>query len=237
MTKKSKKVEKKRVVRKPIPKIVAKKRPPPEPEPPKSKKPKTEDKYVRLATDASQEEFRAIGERVQAGEVKWAYYAGDGNKGHHYYLVLPINKMTLKEKINTDFMEAYKAKDMKKKDFLGVLKGAIQTQEGNQIPSTDENVLKVIKSVKKGIVDSLENMKKIGADTSEQEMELTYLAPYEPKLMSEDEIRAIVKEMIPRIEPKYKNQGYLMGTFNKENHGKAFDNKVVSNIIKEELAC
>lgn len=143
--------------------------------------------------------------------------------------------MTLKEQINNDFMVAYKAKDMKKKDFLGVLKGAIQTQEGNQVPSTDENVLKIVKSIKKGIVESLDNLKKMNIDYSEQEMELSYLAPYEPKLMSDDEIRIIVKEIITRVENK--NQGFLMGTFNKENQGKAFDNKTVSDIFKEELAC
>jgi len=33
--------------------------------------------------------------------------------------------MKLKERINTDFMEAYKSKNMGKKNFLSVLKGTI----------------------------------------------------------------------------------------------------------------
>jgi uncharacterized protein YqeY len=37
--------------------------------------------------------------------------------------------MNLKERINSDFMIAYKAKDMNKKTFLGILKGTLQTQE------------------------------------------------------------------------------------------------------------
>ena len=51
--------------------------------------------------------------------------------------------------------------------------------------------------------------------------------------MTEDEIRFIVKHIISVSTNK--NQGFLMGTFNKENVGKAFDNKIVSKIIQEEL--
>jgi uncharacterized protein YqeY len=143
--------------------------------------------------------------------------------------------MILKEKINADFMEAYKSKDMEKKNFLGVLKGAIQTQEGKQIESTDENVLKVIKALEKGIVETIESKIKIGQDPSKSELELSYLKPYMPTLMNEDEIRSIVKEIVSR-EGINKNQGFLMGMFNKEQKGKAFDNKAVSKIINEELA-
>ncbi len=141
--------------------------------------------------------------------------------------------MTLKDKINTDFLEAYKAKDMKKKDFLGVLKGAIQTQEGKLIPSSDDNVTKIIKSIEKGVNETLEGNKKIGADISEQEAELFYLKPYLPELMSEDVIREKVRLII--LEAANKNIGFLMGMFNKQNAGQAFDNNIVAKIIKEEL--
>jgi uncharacterized protein YqeY len=142
--------------------------------------------------------------------------------------------MTLKEKINADFMEAYKSKDMEKKNFLGVLKGAIQTQEGKQIESTDENVLKVIKAFEKGINETIESKTKIGDDVSQQLMEKKYLEVYMPALMSEQEIRGVVKEFLSR-ENITRNQGFLMGLFNKEQKGKGFDNKTVSKIITEEL--
>lgn len=142
--------------------------------------------------------------------------------------------MTLKERINADFMEAYKSKDMEKKNFLGVLKGAIQTQEGKQIESTDENVLKVIKAFEKGINETIESKTKIGEDVSQQLTEKKYLEVYMPTLMSEDEIRGVVKEFLSR-DGVNKNQGFLMGLFNKEQKGKGFDNKTVSKIISEEL--
>ena len=131
-------------------------------------------------------------------------------------------------------MEAYKAKDMTKKNFLGVLKGAIQTQEGKSIESTDENVLKVIKSMEKGVNETIVDRKTEGMDVSEQEAELSYLKPYIPTPMSEDVIREKVRLII--IEAPNKNIGTLMGMFNKQNAGQPFDNKIVSNIIKEELA-
>jgi len=142
--------------------------------------------------------------------------------------------MLLKEKINQDFLEAYKSKDMEKKNFLGVLKGAIQTQEGKMIESTDENVLKVIKSLEKSIKETLTAKVKLNESTHQQEMELSYLEPYMPKLMSEDEVRALVSEIISRPNVN-KNVGFLMGTFNKENTGKSFDNKMVSTIIQESI--
>jgi uncharacterized protein YqeY len=142
--------------------------------------------------------------------------------------------MTLKERINKDFMESYKARDLVKKNFLGVLKGAIQTQEGKQIESTDENVIKVIKSLEKGLIETIDAKTKLGQTSDVESNELTYLQPYLPVLMGEDEIRSIINEIFTR-EGINKNQGFLMGTFNKEQKGKAFDNKIVSKIINEQL--
>jgi uncharacterized protein YqeY len=142
--------------------------------------------------------------------------------------------MKLKEQINTDFIEAYKAKNMEKKNFLGVLKGAIQTQEGNLIESTDENVLKVIKSFEKSIKQTIEAKVKLDESTFQQEMELSYLEPYFPKLMNESEISPIIDEILLRPNIN-RNIGFLMGVFNKENNGKSFDNKLVSNLIANKL--
>lgn len=141
--------------------------------------------------------------------------------------------MTIKEQIEKDFIDAYKSKNMVKKNFLAVLKGALQTQEGKMIPSTDENVLKVIKTFEKGILETIEAKIKLNQNTSDMELELSFLKPYQPELMSEDEIRMIIDEMISR--PSLNNQGFIMGVFNKENKGKAFDNKLVLKIITEKL--
>lgn len=92
MAKRPKKEEKKRAESKPIPKQESRKRPEPEPPKPKKTKIQQELKFVRLAMDAPSEEIKAVGDRVQAGELKWNHYAVDGNKGYHHYLVLPKEK-------------------------------------------------------------------------------------------------------------------------------------------------
>ncbi len=141
--------------------------------------------------------------------------------------------MNLKEKINADFLIAYKNKEMDKKNFLGVIKGAIQTQEGKSIESTDENVLKVLKSIEKGVNENIEGRVISNLDITEQKLELSYLAPYLPTLMSEEDIRESIHQIV--IESGETNMGKIMGLFNVKFSGKA-DNKLVSKLVKEELS-
>ena len=131
--------------------------------------------------------------------------------------------MTLKEKINVDFIEAFKAKNMVKKTFLGILKGEIQNEEGRGTISTDESVLIIVKKMEKSLKTT---------NTVESLGELEYIKSYLPTLMSEDKIREILSA--------YKNNGLsnvgqMMGEFNKSFKGMA-DNKVVSDIVKEILS-
>jgi len=143
-----------------------------------------------------------------------------------FTILLTKNKIKmLKEQINTDFMTAFKAKDMEKKNFLGVVKGEIQTEEGRTGIANDEVVLAILKKMEKSLKQT---------NTEESLRELTYIEGYLPKLMSEDVIREKVKAIISENEGS--NMGFLMGMFNKQNAGQAFDNKLVSNIIKEEIA-
>ncbi len=140
--------------------------------------------------------------------------------------------MTLKERIKADFLVAYKAKDMDKKNFLSVVLGSLQTQEGKLIESTDENVLKVIKSMEKGIHENIEGRLQMNLDITEQSLELSYLEPYKPAMMSDEAIRIGVKELISIAG---RNQGAVMGAFNKQFKGQSFDNKIVSKIVQEEI--
>ena len=130
--------------------------------------------------------------------------------------------MNLKERINADFMTAFKSKEMEKKNFLGVVKGEIQTEEGRSGEATDEVVLGILKKMEKSLTQT---------NTQESLKELEYIKPYLPELMDEVLIRSIIQS--------YKNTGILnvgqmMGAFNKEYKGKA-DNALVSKIVKEVL--
>ena len=130
--------------------------------------------------------------------------------------------MSLKEKINTDFITAFKAKEMEKKDFLGLLKGEIQNEQGRGTVITDETIMLILRKMEKSLKQT---------NTEQSLIELKYLEAYLPKLMSEEQIREIV---LVYKASGLNNLGKIMGQFNKEYKGLA-DNKVVSNIITELL--
>ena len=128
----------------------------------------------------------------------------------------------LKEKISEDFMIAFKAKDMNKKNFLGVIKGEIQNAELRGISPTDENVLNILKKMEKSLLQT---------NTPESLAELEYVKPYLPKMMERGEIKTI---LVRFNENGISDMGRMMGEFNKDYKGKA-DNKVVAEVIKEIL--
>jgi len=131
--------------------------------------------------------------------------------------------MSLKDKINADFMEAFKAKDMNKKNFLGVVKGEIQNEVGRSGKDDDETVLGILKKMEKSLKQT---------NTVESLTELEYIKPYLPSLMGEDRIREIILGL---KTDGVTDMGKMMGAFNKDYKGQA-DNAVVSKIVKEVLA-
>jgi len=131
--------------------------------------------------------------------------------------------MKLTERINADFMEAFKAKDMNKKNFLGVVKGEIQNEVGRSGKDDDETVLGILKKIEKSLKQT---------NTAESLAELEYIKPYLPSLMGEDRIREIILGL---KTDGVTDMGKMMGAFNKDYRGQA-DNAVVSKIVKEVLA-
>lgn len=130
--------------------------------------------------------------------------------------------MTLKEKINADFMSAFKNKETDKKNFLGVVKGEIQNEEGRSGEITDEGVMNILRKMEKSLKQT---------NTPESLQELEYIKPYLPQLMGEEQIREII---LGYKTNGLNNVGQMMGEFNKNFKGLA-DNKLVSQVIKEML--
>jgi uncharacterized protein YqeY len=130
--------------------------------------------------------------------------------------------MTLKERINADFMLAFKAKDMVRKNFLGILKGEIQNEEGRGTVATDAVVMSILKKMEKSL--------KL-ASSEETLTELGFLEPYLPTMMTEEQIATVIKDL---VAGGANNIGLIMGTFNKTYVGQA-DNAIVSRLAKEAL--
>lgn len=129
--------------------------------------------------------------------------------------------MELLEKIDSDFINAFKSKQIDKKNFLGVIRGEIQTQKGKGIEPTNENVIKIIKKIEKSLIE---------VGTEEAKLELTYLEPYLPKMLSEEETKQILMDFVSTESNK--NLGAIMKYFN-ENYKGVVDNKLVQQLSKQ----
>ncbi len=132
--------------------------------------------------------------------------------------------MSLKEQINADFMLAFKAKEMEKKNFLGVVKGEIQNEAGRSGKDDDDTVLRILTKMEKSLKQT---------NTNESLTELEYIKPYLPSRMSDDEIETIIRGY-------YNDNGLttmalMMREFNVNYKGKA-DNQVVSAIINKVIS-
>ena len=130
--------------------------------------------------------------------------------------------MLLKDKINQDFLLAFKNKEMDKKNFLTVVKGEIQNEEGRTGIASDETVITILKKLEKSLKQT---------NTPESLKELEYIKPYLPVMMDEDKIREIIAQF---KNQGLNNMGQMMGEFNKNYKGMA-DNNLVSKIVKESL--
>jgi uncharacterized protein YqeY len=132
--------------------------------------------------------------------------------------------MSIKERINVDFMEAFKAKDMEKKNFLGVIKGEIQNETSRSGKDDDETVLGILKRMEKSLTQT---------NTEESLKEIEYIKPYLPKMMEYDEIEEIIEDYYD--QNGLLTMGDMMKMFNASYKGKA-DNKIVSSIINKTIA-
>lgn len=143
-------------------------------------------------------------------------------------------ELTLKQKINADYMSAFKAKNTIAKNLLSVIKGEIQTTEKNTGVEnmSDEDVVKILKKTVKSLKET--NASFPSTQTAE---ELFIAESYLPKQMSEDEVRTAVEEIVASMGTALtiKEMGKVMGVFNSKYAGLA-DGKLVSQIVKDSLA-
>ncbi len=140
--------------------------------------------------------------------------------------------MTLKEKINKDYIEAFKAKNTVSKNLLSVIKGEIQTVEKNTgVESlSDEDVIKILN---KSVKSSKETIKSLTPNDNGEILvqtcaELAIVESYLPKLMSEQEIQIKIDSL---ITSGVTNIGMIMKEFN----SLPVDKKLVSEMVKKSL--
>ena len=131
--------------------------------------------------------------------------------------------MTLKEKINADFITALKSKNAVAKSILSVVKGEIQTVEKNVGSDnlSDVEVTKILTKTVKSLKETISM-----ANDEKSKLELAIVEVYLPKQMSKEEVTAKVTELV--------NSGITqIGAIMKEFATLPADKKMVSESIKE----
>jgi uncharacterized protein YqeY len=126
----------------------------------------------------------------------------------------------LKEKINADYMSAFKSKNTVAKNLLSVIKGEIQTLEKNTGVETlsDEEVTKILTKTRKSLE---ETRSKFPSDQTTEEIFI--IESYLPKQMTETEIIAKIQEL---VEAGASSLGEIMKAF----ATLPADRKLVSNL-------
>ena len=143
--------------------------------------------------------------------------------------------MTKIEFIRGEMMAAMKARDKKRKDVLSMLltalkNKAIDKREDLTTEEEDQIILKQIKQTK----ETLEMTPAYRTDIIEEcEYTIKVLEEYAPKMMSEDEITAVIKEVLSELAietPTAKDKGKIMKELMPRVKGKA-DGKVVNQVL------
>lgn len=127
----------------------------------------------------------------------------------------------MKDRINKDYLEAFKSGDTDKKNFLGLIKGEIQTEEKRGNGEVD--VMAILKKMEKSLKTT---------NDAEAQKQLVILQEYLPVLMSEDEIEIVLLNI--RRDEGINTLPQLMSSFNRDFKGKA-DNQLVMKVIKQIL--
>ena len=133
--------------------------------------------------------------------------------------------MTLKEKVNADYMKAFKEKNTAIKNLLSVVKGEIQTIEKNTGSEnlSDEEVLKIFNKTSKSLKETIK-----ASDDEESKLQLVVVESYLPKQMSKEEVTQKVNELVTSGITQ-------IGAIMKEFATLPADKKMVSESIKEVI--
>ena len=148
--------------------------------------------------------------------------------------------MTIEKQINEDIKSAMKARDSKKLAALRAIKAAmlLEKTKGADMEIPDEVELSIIQKLVKQRKEAAElytNQNR--PDLAEEEAyQAGIIEAYLPEQMSEEDIRARVKEIIAQTGAEgMKDMGKVMGQAAKAMQGLA-DNKVISGIVRSELS-
>lgn len=140
--------------------------------------------------------------------------------------------MTLLNVLQDEMKAAMKAHDQARLDALRLMVSSIRYVEVDTPNLNDDQIMEVLKKEAKKRREAIEAYKAAGRDeqATQEQYELTLIETYLPKMMSEDEVRAKVKEALESAKPE--NFGMAMNAAMKAV-GKGAEGGTVAKIVKE----
>ncbi len=148
--------------------------------------------------------------------------------------------MALEETINRDLKTAMLAKDEATLRSLRAIKSAIilaKTEKGAGGVIAPEKEVQMLQRMVKQRKDSIAEFEKANRQDliHKEKEEVAVIEKYLPAMLSEDQIREVVKQTIATTgATTQKEMGKVMGIVSKQLAGKA-DNKLVADIVKSLL--
>lgn len=147
--------------------------------------------------------------------------------------------MNLEPRINDEIKAATKSGDRLRLETMRSIRAAIIefNKSGIGRAMNDEDELKILKNQAKKRKDAIEMYEKGNRPEllEKESKELEIIESFLPKMLGEDEIIVLIKDIIGKMEEnEAKNLGKVMGASMKELKGKA-DGAVVQKVVKEIL--
>ena len=132
--------------------------------------------------------------------------------------------MGIKEKINSDYLKAFKERDPIGKSILSLVKGEIQTIEKNVNVAdlSDKDVTKIIQKIMKSLDETIS---KSGDDESIKQRSV--LVKYLPEMMTDEQIKDKILSILSNGPASI---GDIMKSFSEDNVDKKSVSKIFSFI-------
>src|SRR4030081_3777473 len=150
--------------------------------------------------------------------------------------------MPLIDQIQKDIVTAMKAREEQRLSTLRMVKSALKNREVDKMAPLDEKESQaVLATLIKRRKDSVEQFTKGGRQemADKEAAEIVLIEAYMPKAAGEDQIVAVVREVIAEMgAPTMKEMGTVMKNVMARFSGAGIrvDGKIVSDAVKRELA-
>ncbi len=148
--------------------------------------------------------------------------------------------MAIPEQVQKDMVEAMKTRNELRLSTLRMVKAALKNKEiEKREPLNDQEAMAVLNSLIKQRRDSIEQFTRGGrqelADKEAEEIKI--IEAYLPKAVGEAEIVSTVRAAIAEMgSPTLKDMGMVMKNVMGRFAGARVDGKLVSDIVRKELA-